>query len=115
MQQRMTQIGIKPKENFEMTKLLVKDTDENMHEVVSRLEKLQLAQQEKKNKKWIIAVFGFIVFGVAAYFLSIVIFNIAKPSLDRTYLQDSLALKFARFKISDTYTDEAMLISYAYN
>jgi len=43
MQQRMTQIGIKPKENFEMTKLLDKDTDENMHEVVSRLEKLQLA------------------------------------------------------------------------
>lgn len=98
-----------------MTKLLVKDTDENLHEVISRLEKLQLAYGEKKNKKWIIAVLGLIIFGVAAYFLTLVIFNIAKPSLDRTHLQDSLALKFARFKISETYTDEAMLISYAYN
>ncbi len=46
---------------------------------------------------------------------SILIFNVAKPSLDRTALQESLAKKFARFKISNVYSNETMIISYAYN
>ncbi len=84
MQQRLTQIGVSAKENKELTKLLVKDTDENLNEVITRLEMMQLTQGEKKQKKWIIAAIGFVAFGVAAYFLSIVIYNIAKPTFDRT-------------------------------
>lgn len=84
MQQRLTQIGVSAKENKELTKLLVKDTDENLNEVITRLEMMQLTQGEKKQKKWIIAAIGFVAFGVAVYFLSIVIYNIAKPTFGRT-------------------------------
>lgn len=52
---------------------------------------------------------------VVAYFGCLLIYNVAKPSLDRQVLQDALSKKFARFKMTDAYTDEAMVIAYAYN
>ena len=52
---------------------------------------------------------------IGAYICVPLFYDLMKASFDRTKLTTILANKLGRSRISDTATDEVMLISYAYD
>ena len=101
--------------NRAITHLMEDGSEESLKTAIERLEQQHRKYIEGKQKKWIFAALGGIVFGVAIYFGGTLTYDLTKNTYDRTELQNLLATDFARFKISDTATDESLLISYAYN
>lgn len=79
------------------------------------LEEAEINFRENKQKRWIYAVLGFILFGTLTWVGSFTLYEIDHSYYDRRPYDHLLTASFGDYGVKDAITDDVFLISYSYN
>ena len=91
---------------------------ENLEQIKAAEAELDLFDSkyhENKGRKYIIMIFGTVIFCLIGFFLVPKIYQITKSSYDRKGIESICQRMFGNVNINDALTSEVMIVSFEYN